>query len=95
MSPHGGSSDAEVVEILKESHKTMTGEYPRSVGALPTYCFCGNDIAHLERADMERCLYGPQGYKEETEEHVRIDDLVTCAKFLALTSVEVCTSTGR
>ena len=44
---------------------------------------------------MERCLYGPQGYKEETEEHVRIDDLVTCAKFLALTSVEVCTSTGR
>ena len=95
MSLHGGSSDAEVVEILKESHKTMTGEYPRSVGDLPTYCFCGNDIAHLERADMECCLYGLRGYKYEAEEHVRIDEMVTCSKFLALTGVEVCTSTGR
>ena len=94
MSPHGGSSDAEVVEILKESHKTMTGEYPRSIGALPIY-YCGNDIAHLERKDMERCLSGPRGYKDEAKEHVRIDEMVTCAKSLALTGVEACTSTGR
>jgi hypothetical protein len=44
---------------------------------------------------MERCLSSPRGYKDEAKEHVRIDEMVTCAKSLSLTGVEVCTSTGR
>jgi acetylornithine deacetylase len=70
MPPMGVSPDAEVVQILKESHKTVTGEYPRWVGAVPPYSYCGNDTAHLERAGIECCLYGPRGYKDEVEKHV-------------------------
>jgi acetylornithine deacetylase len=92
MPPMGVSPDAEVVQILKENHKHVTGEYPKRIGAVPPYSYCGNDTAHLERAGIECCLYGPRGYPDEVEKHVRIDEMVTCAKSLALTAAEVCTS---
>jgi len=92
MPPMGISPNAEVVQILKENHKHVTGEYPKRIGAVPPYSYCGNDTAHLERAGIECCLYGPRGYPDEVEKHVRIDEMVTCAKSLALTAAEVCTS---
>ena len=92
MPPMGVNPDAEVVQILKENHKHVTGEYPKRIGAVPPYSYCGNDTAHLERAGIECCLYGPRGYPDEVEKHVRIDEMVTCAKSLALTAAEVCTS---
>ena len=92
MPPMGISPNAEVVQILKENHKHVTGESPRRIGAVPPYSYCGNDTAHLERAGIECCLYGPRGYPDEVEKHVRIDEMVTCAKSLALTAAEVCTS---
>ncbi len=92
MPPMGVSPDAEVVQILKENHRRVTGEYPKRIGAVPPYSYCGNDTAHLERAGIECCLYGPRGYPDEVEKHVRIDEMVTCAKSLALTAAEVCTS---
>ena len=92
MPPMGVSPDAEVVQILKENHKHVTGESPRRIGAVPPYSYCGNDTAHLERAGIECCLYGPRGYPDEVEKHVRIDEMVICAKSLALTAAEVCTS---
>ena len=92
MPPMGVSPDAEVVQILKENHKHVTGEYPKRIGAVPPYSYCGNDTAHLERAGIECCLYGPRGYPDEVEKHVRIDEMVTCAKSLALTAADVCSS---
>ena len=92
MPPMGISPNAEVVQILKENHKHVTGEYPKRIGAVPPYSYCGNDTAYLERAGIECCLYGPRGYPDEVEKHVRIDEMVTCAKSLALTAAEVCTS---
>lgn len=92
MPPMGVSPDAEVVQILKESHRQVTGSYPKRIGAVPPYSYCGNDTAHLERAGIECCLYGPRGYPDEVEKHVRIDEMVICAKSLALTAAKVCTS---
>lgn len=90
MPPMGVSPDAEVVRLLKESHRDVTGSYPKRIGAVPPYSYCGNDTAHLERAGIECCLYGPRGYLEEVEKHVRIDEMVTCSKSLALTAAKVC-----
>jgi len=95
MPPMGVSPDAEVVQILKRNHKLVTGEYPKRVGAVPPYSYCGNDTAHLERAGIECCLYGPRGYPDEVEKHVKIDEMIVCAKSLALTAAEVCTSAKK
>lgn len=91
MPPMGVSPDAEVVQLLKESHRQVTGSNPKRIGAVPPYSYCGNDTAHLERAGIECCLYGPRGYPDEVEKHVRIDEMVICAKSLALTAAKVCT----
>lgn len=91
MPPMGVNPDAEVVQLLKESHRQVTGSYPERIGAVPPYSYCGNDTAHLERAGIECCLYGPRGYPDEVEKHVRIDEMVICAKSLALTASKVCT----
>lgn len=45
------------------------------------------------RARIECCLYGPRGYRDEVEKHVKIDEMMICAKALNLTGAEVCTST--
>jgi len=90
MPPMGVSPDAEVVRLLKESHREITGSYPKRIGAVPPYSYCGNDTAHLERAGIECCLYGPRGYPDEVEKHVRIDEMVTCCRSLTLTAAKVC-----
>ncbi|MGQ9679373.1 MAG: M20 family metallopeptidase [Candidatus Bathyarchaeia archaeon] len=92
MPPMGVSPNAEVVQILKECHKQVTGFYPKRIGAVPPYSYCGNDTAHLERAGIECCLYGPRGYPDEVEKHVRIDEMVICAKTLGLAAATICTS---
>ena len=92
MPPMGVSPSAEVVQLLKESHREVTGSYPKRIGAVPPYSYCGNDTAHLERAGVECCLYGPRGYPDEVEKHVRVDEMVTCSRSLALTAAKVCTS---
>jgi acetylornithine deacetylase len=91
MPPMGVSPDAEVVRLLRESHRTVTGSYPKRVGAVPPYSYCGNDTAHLALAGIECCLYGPRGYPEEVEKHVRVDEMLICARSLALTAAKVCT----
>lgn len=92
MPPMGVSPNAEIVQILKECHKQVTGSYPKRIGAVPPYSYCGNDTAHLERAGIECCLYGPRGYPDEVEKHVRIDEMITCSRTLALAATAVCTS---
>ena len=91
MPPMGVSPDAEVVKILKENHKTVTGEYPKKIGAVIPRSYCGNDTAHLAQAGIECCLYGPRGYPDDVEKHVRIDEMITCSKAMALSGYQVVT----
>jgi acetylornithine deacetylase len=89
MPPMGVSPNAEVVKLLMENHKKVTGKHPEKVGAVPPRSYCGNDTAHLAKAGIECCLYGPRGYPDEVEKHVRIDEMVTCSKAMCLTAYEV------
>ena len=91
MPPMGVSPDAEVVQILKENHKAVTGEYPKKIGAVIPRSYCGNDTAHLAQAGIECCLYGPRGYPDDVEKHVRIDEMITCSKAMALSGYQVVT----
>jgi len=91
MPPMGVDPDAEVVRLLKENHRRVTGSYPKRIGAVIPRSYCGNDTAHLARAGIECCLYGPRGYPDEVEKHVRIDEMMICAKSLCLTGYEVVT----
>lgn len=92
MPPMGVSPNSEVVKLLKENHKKVTGEYPKKIGAVPPRSYCGNDTAHLAKAGIECCLYGPRGYQDDVEKHVRIDEMVTCSKAMCLTGYEVVTA---
>lgn len=85
------SPNSEVVKLLKENHKKVTGEYPKKVGAVPPRSYYGNDTAHLAKAGIECCLYGPRGYPDDVEKHVRIDEMATCSKAMCLTGYEVIT----
>ena len=91
MPPMGVSADSEIVKLLKENHRAVTGEYTKKIGAVLPRSYCGNDTAHLAKAGIECCLYGPRGYADEVEKHVRIDEMVTCAKAMCLTGYEVVT----
>jgi acetylornithine deacetylase len=91
MPPMGVSADSEVVKLLKENHRKVTGLYPKKIGAVPPRSYCGNDTAHLAKAGIECCLYGPRGYPDEAEKHVRIDEMVVCSKTMCLTGYEVLT----
>jgi acetylornithine deacetylase len=92
MPPMGVSPKSKVVKLLKENHRRVTGKYPKKVGTVIPRSYCGNDTAHLAKAGIECCLYGPRGYPEEVEKHVRIDEMVTCSKAMCLTGFEVVTS---
>jgi acetylornithine deacetylase len=89
MPPMGVDPNAEIVNILKENHKLVTGEYPRKIGAVIPRSYCGNDTAHLAQAGIECCLYGPRGYPVDVEKHVKIDEMVICSKSLALSGYQV------
>jgi acetylornithine deacetylase len=90
MPPMNSSADIEIARIVAQSHKQITGREITQRGVVLPYSYCGNDTAHLERAGIPCCLYGPRGYSEDVEKHVRIDEMMECARVLASTIVEVC-----
>lgn len=90
MPPMGLAPDIPIVEIIGRNHRTAAGRDIEGVGAVIPYSYCGNDTAHLQRAGIECCLYGPRGYPEEVEKHVRIDEMLTCAEVLTRCILDVC-----
>jgi acetylornithine deacetylase len=90
MPPMDVSKDERIVQIVRENYRFLTGKDVERIGAVPPYSYAGNDTAHLQLAGIPCCLYGPRGDPEETEMHVRIDEMIICSKVLALTAVDVC-----
>jgi acetylornithine deacetylase len=91
----GVSADSEIVNLLKENHRKVTGYYSKKVGAVPPRSYCSNDIAHLAKAGIECCLYGPCGYPDDVEKQVRIDEMVTCSKTMCLTGYDAVTKAKK
>ena len=90
MPPTDVPADAEIVRIVRQAHRQVTGREIERYGVVLPYSYCGNDTVHLQRAGIPCCLYGPRGYADETEKHVRIDEMMECARTLAVSAVEVC-----
>jgi len=90
MPPTNVAVDAEIVQIVRRAHENITGRNIEKCGVVLPYSYCGNDTAHLERAGIPCCLYGPRGYPDEVEKHVRIDEMNECARTLALSALWVC-----
>lgn len=90
MPPTDVPTDAEIVRTVSKAHQEISGRPIKQCGVVLPYSYCGNDTAHLQRADISCCLYGPRGYADETEKHVRIDEMLECARTLAVVAVEVC-----
>jgi acetylornithine deacetylase len=90
MPPTDVPADAEIVDIVGRAHLAVTGRPIAKRGVVLPYSYCGNDTAHLQRYGVQCCLHGPRGYADEVEKHVRIDEMVACARALALAAVEVC-----
>ncbi len=90
MPPMNGTLSQEVAIIVQDAHARITGTRITRVGAVLPYSYAGNDTAHLERAGIPCCLYGPRGYADDVEKHVRIDEMMTCARVLALVALGVC-----
>ncbi len=90
MPPMNARPDIEIAQIVRQAHKAVTRREIQRCGVVLPYSYCGNDTAHLERAGIPCCLYGPRGYDEEVEKHVRIDEMMECSKVLALAALRVC-----
>lgn len=90
MPPMNVPSDTEIARIVKRNHNAVTGREVTDCGVVLPYSYCGNDTAHLERAGIPCCLYGPRGYADDVEKHVRIDEMQECARVLAASAIEVC-----
>ncbi|MGA2082874.1 MAG: M20/M25/M40 family metallo-hydrolase [Holophaga sp.] len=83
-------ADVEIARIVRQAHLQVTGREIERCGVVLPYSYCGNDTAHLAKFGIPCCLHGPRGYPDETEKHVRIDEMVDCARALAVAAVEVC-----
>ena len=90
MPPTDVPADAEIVDIVGRAHLAVTGRPIAKRGVVLPYSYCGNDTAHLQRFGVQCCLHGPRGYADEVEKHVRIDEMLACARTLALAAAEVC-----
>jgi acetylornithine deacetylase len=91
----GVSADSEIVKLLKENHRKVTGYSPKKVGSVPPCSYGGNDIAHLAKAGIECCLYSPRGYPDDVEKQVRIDEMVTCSMTMCLTGYDAVTKAKK
>jgi acetylornithine deacetylase len=90
MPPMVVPKDSQIVRIIRENDARVLGGRIHEVGVVAPYSYCGNDTAHLSRAGIECCLYGPRGYPEDVEKHVRIDEMLDCARVLVGSVVSIC-----
>jgi acetylornithine deacetylase len=80
-----------IVQILKANVTAVTGHEP-TVGAVSPYSYAGNDTAHLWRAGIPCCLYGPAGGSDEgrSDRWTSVEQIVTCARVFGATIADVC-----
>ena len=82
-----------IVQAVARSHQTVTGEPPRSIGAVIPDSYTANDTCHLWRAGIPCLIYGPgvvRGNEKEDDAYAIISEMVDCTKVLAITALDVC-----
>jgi acetylornithine deacetylase len=91
MHPLDISPEEPIVQAVRRGYLEVTGKEPDHIGTpLPVYRgYAGNDTAHFWQRGVPCCIFGPGG-DWETWKYSNVDEMVLCAKVLALTALEVC-----
>lgn len=94
MHPTDIPLDQPLVQTLLRRYREVVGRDPRDVGVSLPMSYAGNDTAHLWKAGIPCVLFGPSGgwdeSPEEPDQYISISEMVTCAKVMALTALDIC-----
>ncbi|MFT4038048.1 MAG: M20/M25/M40 family metallo-hydrolase [Thermomicrobiales bacterium] len=94
MEPTDIPLDHPFVQSVLGHYREVVGRNPLEVGVSLPMSYAGNDTAHLWRAGIPCLLFGPSGGWDETSEEpdqfIYISEMVTCAKVMALTALDIC-----
>ena len=93
MDPLDVPQDEYIVQAVARSHEAVTGQPPRSIGAVIPDSYSANDTCHLWKAGIPCLIYGPsvgRGTSDEDDAYVVISEMVECTRVLAVTALEVC-----
>lgn len=94
MEPMDMPTDEEIVKAVGRGYRAVTGGELAHVGSKLPNSYSGNDTTHLWQAGIPCVLYGPGGdwdaSEDEPDHYIRISDMVTAAKVIAATALDVC-----
>jgi acetylornithine deacetylase len=84
-------TDHPLVQTLRGNVRTIVGVEPR-IGAILPRSYAGNDTAHMFKAGIPCCLYGPAGEHDEgsADRWTPVSQIVDCTRVLAATLVDLC-----
>jgi acetylornithine deacetylase/succinyl-diaminopimelate desuccinylase-like protein len=86
--------EAYIAQTVFSEHKAVTGKEPK-LGAIVPNSYFGCDAQPLWLAGCQAISYGPAGhaYIPENRGRVRIEDLITCTRVIALSALKVALTT--
>jgi acetylornithine deacetylase len=94
MEPTDIPLDEPLVASVLRHYREVVGRDPHEVGVSLPMSYAGNDTAHLWRAGIPCLLFGPSGgwdeSPEEPDQYISISKMVTVAKVMALTALDIC-----
>ena len=97
MDPLDVPKDEYIVQAVARSHRAVTDQPPKAIGAILPTSYSSNDTCHLWKAGIPCLIYGPgvvRGGKDEDDSYVIISEMVQCTRVLALTALDVCNLEG-
>lgn len=94
MEPTDIPLDEPLVAAVLTHYRAVVGRDPLEIGVSLPMSYAGNDTAHLWRAGIPCLLFGPSGgwdvSPDEPDQFILISEMVTCAKVMALTALDIC-----
>lgn len=94
MEPTDIPRDADIVQTVLRNYRAVVGHDPKDFGVSLPMSYAGNDTAHLWRAGIPCVLFGPAGgwdeRPDEPDQYIRISEMTTCARVMALSALDVC-----
>lgn len=94
MEPTDIPLEEPLVASVLQHYREVVGRDPHNIGVSLPMSYAGNDTAHLWRAGIPCLLFGPSGgwdeSPEEPDQYIRISEMVTVAKVMALTALDIC-----
>ncbi len=99
MEPTDIPLDEPLIASLLGHYREVVGRDPLEIGVSLPMSYAGNDTAHLWRAGIPCVLFGPSGgwdkSPEEPDQYIRISEMVTVAKVMALTALDICSQSAN